>query len=131
MNTPRAMKFAFVFSFWMMFAGWCQAASPAGRWKGEWSSPSSGHQGPMRANIRPNSNGTYSALFAGRFFKIIPFAYRVDLVPARDGSSGYVADKRLGPLLGSYKMQAQFSSHRMNGRFQAVGDQGSVRMKRL
>lgn len=115
----------------MVFAGLSQAGSPAGRWKGEWLSTSSRHQGPMRANIRANGNSTYSPLFAGRFFKVIPFMYRVDLVPDRDGSSRCAADKRLGPLLGSYKMQAKFSLYSMSGRFQAVDDQGSVRMKRV
>jgi hypothetical protein len=107
------------------------AQSPAGRWRGEWTSASTGHRGPMRATIRPQGNGTYSARFSGRFFVVIPFTYRVDMVPAYPGSNQLVANKKLGPLMGSYRMQTNFGSQSMSGQFQAAGDQGAVRMRRI
>ena len=85
----------------------------------------------MRVNIRPQVDGTYSARFTGRFFKVIPFSYRVDLVPTGYDASSLVARKRLGPVLGSYAMQASFGSQYMNGSFQAGGDRGSISMKRV
>jgi hypothetical protein len=103
--------------------------SPAGRWRGQWVSRPTGHQGPMRANIRPNGDGTYSARYSGRFFVVLPFTYRVDLIPTGHGS--YVAEKKLGPLLGSYRMQTQFGSQSMSGSFQAAKDVGTVRMNRI
>jgi len=106
------------------------AQSPAGRWRGEWTSGSTGHRGPMRANIRPKSNGTYSARFSGRFFVVIPFTYRVDMAPAYPGSNHLVADKKLGPVMGSYRMQTTFGTQSMGGQFQAAGDHGSVQMTR-
>jgi hypothetical protein len=105
------------------------AQSPAGKWRGEWKSQSTGHQGPMRANIRPQGDGTYSARFSGRFFVVLPFTYRVDLVPT--GWGGYSANKELGPLMGSYRMQTQFGSGAMSGRFQAAKDVGAVEMSRV
>jgi hypothetical protein len=107
------------------------AQSPAGRWRGQWTSGSTGHHGPMRATIRPQRNGTYSARFTGRFFVVIPFTYRVDMVPAYPGSNQLVADKKLGPVMGSYRMQTTFGSQSMNGQFQAAGDEGSVQMKKI
>lgn len=106
------------------------AQSPAGRWRGEWTSGSTGHHGPMRASIRPQSDGTYSARFSGRFFVVIPFTYRVDMVPASPGSNRLVADKKLGPIMGSYRMQTHFGSQSMSGQFQAAGDKGTVQMTR-
>ncbi len=107
-----------------------EAQSPAGRWRGEWSSGSTGHHGPMRANIRPKADGTYSARFFGRFFVVIPFTYRVDMVPVVPGSDQLVADKKLGPVLGSYRMQTNFGSQSMSGQFRAAKDTGSVSMRR-
>ncbi len=83
----------------------------------------------MRANIRPQSDGSYSARFSGRFFVVFPFTYRVDLVPTGWGS--YVAEKKLGPVLGSYHMQTQFGSQSMSGSFQAAKDVGAVNMRRV
>lgn len=108
-----------------------EAQSPAGRWRGDWTSGSTGHHGPMRVNIRPQSNGTYSARFSGRFFIVIPFTYRVDMVPAFPGSNHLVADKKLGPVMGSYRMQTVFGSQSMIGQFQAAGDNGAVQMTRV
>jgi hypothetical protein len=85
----------------------------------------------MRANIRPQSDGSYSARFSGRFFVVIPFTYRVDMHPAYPGSNQLVADKKLGPVMGSYRMQTTFGSQSMNGQFQAAGDEGSVQMKKI
>ncbi|MDZ4851464.1 MAG: hypothetical protein SGI77_19410 [Pirellulaceae bacterium] len=107
-----------------------EAQSPSGRWRGEWTSGSTGHRGPMRANIRPQADGSFSARFTGRFFVVIPFTYRVDLVPSYFGSQQLSAEKKLGPILGSYRMQTSFGSQAMNGQFQAAGDQGTVSMRR-
>ncbi len=117
--------------FWFIPLCSATAQSPAGRWRGEWSSGSTGHQGPMRANIRPQSNRAYSARFSGRFFVVIPFTYRVDMVPAFPGSTQLVADKKLGPVMGSYRMQTVFGSQSMSGQFQAAGDNGTVQMRRV
>ncbi len=121
---------AFATSF---FVSQSVAQSPAGRWRGEWTSQSTGHRGPMRANIRPQSDGSYSARFSGRFFVVRSrfcfVTYRVDLVPTGWGS--YVAEKKLGPVLGSYHMQTQFGSQSMSGSFQAAKDVGAVNMRRV
>lgn len=102
-------------------------------YKGTWSSQSTGHTGPMRARLTPRSDGGYDARFSGRFALIIPFTYRVQLMPAgSDGSSQRLtAYKRLGPILGSYQMSADLSPGQLLGGFQAAGDNGVVRMQRL
>jgi hypothetical protein len=112
-----------------LWASYANAQSPSGRWRGEWTSRSTGHSGPMRANIRPNGDGSYSARFSGRFFVVFPFTYRVDLQPT--GWGNYSAEKKLGPLLGSYRMQTSIRGNSLTGSFQAAKDLGAVNMHRV
>ena len=106
---------------------------PAGTWKGEWRSNSTGHRGPMRVVITPSSKGTYQARFTGRFAAVIPFAYRAELVPVQrtDGTTVLTSSKKLGPVLGSYQMQTQVQGNVLTGQFQAAGDKGSIQMQRV
>jgi hypothetical protein len=109
------------------------AAEPAGVWRGEWRSGSTGHHGPMHARIQPNSDGTYHARFTGRFALVIPFTYQTTLQPTYDawGATTLTAEKPLGPVLGSYRMQAAVGDQSLHGSFQAAGDTGSIRMQRI
>ena len=107
------------------------ADEPSGRWKGRWSSGTSGHSGPMRARVTPSSDGTYKAVFAGRFAGVIPFVYQAELQPVQswDGPV-FVTEKKL-PLLGSYRMHAIIPGDSFNANWSAVGDTGQVRLQRV
>ncbi len=99
------------------------------RYRGNWKSISTGHQGALRVRIRPNEDGTMQATFAGRFAVIVPFVYRATLVPT--GNGGYSSSKSLGPLIGEYRMNAIVTSDYFNASYQAAGDQGSFTMRRV
>jgi hypothetical protein len=109
------------------------ASDPTGRWKGEWTSQSTGHRGPMRANIRQSQDGSYQARFSGRFAVVIPFTYKVQLQPRYDefGNVLLSARKPLGPLLGSYSMHAISSGSTLQGSFNAAKDVGAIQMNRI
>ena len=109
------------------------ADSPAGVYRGEWTSGSTGHHGPMRVVVQPRTDGTYQARFTGRFALVIPFAYRVTLQPTQDafGNNLLTAEKPLGPIMGSYRMTAQANQSGFSGSFQAAGDNGSIQMQRV
>lgn len=109
------------------------ADSPAGVYRGEWRSGSTGHRGPMRAVVQPRADGNYQARFTGRFALVIPFAYRATLQPSQDsyGNTYLTVEKPLGPILGSYRMTAQANEYGFSGNFQAAGDNGSIQMKRI
>lgn len=109
------------------------ASDPTGRWKGVWTSQSTGHHGPMRANIRQSQDGTYQARFSGRFAVVIPFTYKVELQPCYDeyGNVHLSASKPLGPLLGSYSMHAISSGNSLTGAFNAAKDVGGIQMNRV
>ncbi|MFM8571821.1 MAG: hypothetical protein ACKOAU_09515 [Pirellula sp.] len=106
---------------------------PQGVWRGKWRSESTGHSGPMRVVISPTSRGTYQARFTGRFAAVIPFAYRAELVPqaSPDGTALLSSSKKLGPILGSYRMQTQIIGNSLSGGFQAAKDRGSIQMWRV
>jgi hypothetical protein len=110
------------------FAAEARAGSPVGRWQGKWFSAPTGHQGPLRARIRRTPAGDYRALFAGRFFGVIPFAYRARLEPT--GMPGqYVSVKRL-PLVGEYRMSATITPSRFHAHFESRRDTGIFEMRR-
>lgn len=113
--------------------GAVQASDPVGVWRGEWTSGSTGHRGPMRVVVRPKSDGSYQARFTGRFLVVVPFAYKVDMHRSHDshGHVQYVASKKLGPLLGSYTMNTMVSGSQWMGSFQAAGDRGNIRLHRV
>ncbi|MCY2969544.1 MAG: hypothetical protein NTZ30_02600 [Planctomycetota bacterium] len=52
----------------------------SGSWSGNWISDGSGHKGPMKAVFRSVGTDSYEVTFSGRFFKFIPFRYKVTLM---------------------------------------------------
>ncbi|XZE19278.1 hypothetical protein SH449x_004595 [Pirellulaceae bacterium SH449] len=109
------------------------SADPTGRWVGEWRSQSTGHRGPMRATVRQSGDGSYQARFSGRFALVIPFTYKVAMHPSYDeyGNVHLYASKPLGPLMGSYTMNAVSMGNQLSGSFQAAKDVGSIQMRRV
>jgi hypothetical protein len=105
------------------------ATSPSGRWRGSWSSVTSGHEGPLRARIRPLDHDTYRAVFVGRFFKVIPFIYPATLDRVPGTRNQYRSAQRL-PLLGTYRMSAVVTPRRFHAEFRGPRDHGRFRLSR-
>jgi hypothetical protein len=103
-----------------------------GRWRGTWTSQSTGHHGPLKARFQPQSNGSVRAVFSGRFAVIIPFRYSMNLQPtlAEDGTVWLSGSKKLGPLLGSYDFAAQSDGCTLNAGYSAGKDQGNFYLRR-
>ncbi|MCG8651488.1 MAG: hypothetical protein MI861_16725 [Pirellulales bacterium] len=106
-----------------------EAASPAGSWRGSWTSQSTGHRGPLRARIRPAGPDAYRAVFVGRFAGVVPFVYpaKLDRVPGT--GNGYQTRQRL-PLLGEYQMTATVTSGRFDAVYHSRRDQGRFNLRR-
>lgn len=105
------------------------AASPVGRWKGRWISESTGHKGPLKAHIRRLDHDTYRAVFVGRFFAVIPFAYPATLERVPGSCDQYTSSQRL-PLIGTYRMNATVTPHHFHAYFQSGDDRGTFQMSR-
>lgn len=129
----KTIRWAFISALCILPASFAQAQSPVGVWRGEWHSGSTGHHGPMRANIQLRADGAYQARYVGRFALVVPFAYRVTMYPQLDayGNTVLTAEKPLGPWMGTYRMNAQVFGNQMSGGFQAAGDNGTIRMQRI
>ena len=117
----RSAVMILVFLSLAAFAPSANAASPAGSWRGTWSSQTTGHRGPMRARIRPIAPDTYRAIFVGRFAGVIPFGYPATLKRVAGTSNRYTSSQRL-PLLGTYRMTASVTTGRFYATFQGKKD---------
>lgn len=100
----------------------------SGSWSGNWISDGSGHKGPMKAVFRSVGIDSYEVAFSGRFFKVIPFRYKVTLmVTGKDGDKLILtgSQKLLGfgtfeysALADNGSFMANYSSKKDNGRFE-------------
>ncbi|MEX0824774.1 MAG: hypothetical protein WD119_01330 [Pirellulaceae bacterium] len=111
------------------FVSAAQAASPSGNWRGTWSSTTSGHQGPLKARIRPIGQDSYRAIFVGRFAKVVPFVYPARLERVAGTCNCYTSTQRL-PLLGDYRMTATVGPTNFRADFRGPRDRGSFAMSR-
>lgn len=104
----------------------------SGEWSGSWNSETTGHKGPLRANIRPTGDGNYTATFTGKFFKVIPFRYQMQLnvVSSDEGELRLAGSKKLGPLMGYYSYQATVSGNRFLATYRTKRDRGTFTLRR-
>lgn len=123
-------RFSIALSALFVICGTSFAASPEGRWRGNWTSQSTGHRGPLRAHIRPTVSGDYRAVFVGRFAGVVPFAYPATLERVPGSCDCYRSSQRL-PLLGTYQMSANITATRFRATFRSRNDRGTLRMSRV
>jgi hypothetical protein len=102
-----------------------QATDLAGDWSGHWADTKSGHTGPLYAAFRVCDDDHFQVTFRGRFFKVIPFRYKVMLtVTGRTTDKVFLTgEQNLGPLFGSFTYNAEatatdFVAHFCSRRYQ-------------
>jgi len=112
------------------------ADSTGGGWKGEWISETTGHHGPLRARIRKLDDNHYRAVFAGRFFKVIPFVYPTKLervssaADESESTSETLRSIQRLPLLGTYEMEATVTDGHFHADYKSKRDSGSFILSR-
>ncbi|HVK19028.1 MAG TPA: hypothetical protein VM533_19005 [Fimbriiglobus sp.] len=98
----------------------------SGRWSGYWVSDKNGHTGPLRANFRKVSDACYRVTFTGRFWKVVPFVYSVNL--AVTGTTGdavtLAGETRAGPVIGTFRYDATATACEFEARFTSKNDSG-------
>jgi hypothetical protein len=105
------------------------ASDASGVWRGGWYSAPTGHRGPLNAKIRQVSPDRYEALFYGRFFVVIPFAYRATLDRVPGTADLYHSSKRM-PIVGNYQTTARISGGSFQATFNSGKDSGTFQMSR-
>ena len=128
----RRVSFVAVTIFALSFAGAARAQQPAdaaGKWAGTWNDTGTGHHGPLHAKIVRVDDCTYHATFHGRFRKVVPFIYALDLrVAGRDGDHVILTGSLKMPLTGQVMeltarvsacdFDADFCSEKYRGKFE-------------
>lgn len=105
--------------------------APRTRWKGTWSSDSTGHKGPLKATIQPNGTDGYKARFSGRFAGVVPFVYssKMQVTGVENGRVHLAADRKL-PLFGQFNTRAVMDGESFRATYQAKNDRGSFQMEK-
>lgn len=104
-------------------------SQPSGVWRGYWHSDPTGHRGPINAKIRQVSPDRYEALFYGRFFVVIPFAYRATLTRVPGTADLFHSSKQM-PIVGNYQTTATIRDGHFDANFSSGKDTGVFRMTR-
>ena len=110
----------------------CPMPNVTGRWVGCWVSDKNGHHGPLRANVHKVSDTCYRVVFAGRFWKVIPFVYAVTLTATEVRGDAVVltGGLNLGPGLGTFRCDAVVTACHFDTRFSAKSDTGRFTLTR-
>lgn len=108
------------------------AADLSGRWRGRWVSATTGHQGPLSARFRQVSADEYRVVFHGRFWKVVPFRYALNMQvqSSNDQSITFAGQKSLGRLFGNFEYQAQVTGSQFHATYQSRKDHGAFQMSR-
>ena len=106
--------------------------SIAGRWEGKWVSDHNGHNGRLRALIRPLDNGQYEARYHAKYGFIFSFgmAAKLDVKPAANGPWQFSGVEHLGGFYGEYRYEGQASGTNFFSTYKASVDHGTFQMTR-
>jgi hypothetical protein len=104
----------------------------SGAWSsGRWESLADGHSGPLTATFERAGPGGYDVTFRGRFFRIIPFRYRVRLeVVGTQGDRVFLAGSSKLPIFGTYTSDAVATACDFRANFSAAKDHGTFTLRR-
>jgi hypothetical protein len=108
------------------------AVDLTGSWTGSWESTSTGHAGPLRATFRPCGEDRWAVDFSGRFFKLFPFRYSVNLRVVEDAGDRVTlaGTSWLGRLFGTFCYRADATACRFEARYTSKKDSGVFRLER-
>ena len=104
-----------------------------GSWSGCWTSCKNGHHGPLHAKFCKINDTCYKVTFHGRFFAILPFRYSTTMTVTGYTADGQVmlsSSQKLGPILGTFCMNATASNCHFEANFESKNDHGKFVLNR-
>ena len=144
---PQRLLTACLFTFLVLAAGSHlvaqEAVSPdvaqetaltdlSGSWKGSWISWTTGHKGPLKAEVCRLSNGDYRFKFRGRFFKVVPFRYSVVLGVVEEGDVIRLkGSSYLGRMFGTFCYSATADACQFRADYTSKKDSGVFSLKKV
>lgn len=103
----------------------------SGRWRGRWSSESTGHSGPLNAKFRRNGPDSYRVVFTGRFLKVVPFRYAETLhVAGTSESVVYLSGSSRLLGFGTFRFSASATDRAFHADFASRNDRGTFQLSR-
>jgi hypothetical protein len=127
------MRCRLAIAFLLVLSIGASAAEPnlSGRWRGRWSSESSGHSGPLNARFRQTGCDEYRVVFTGRFLAIVPFRYAETLhvTGSADGVVYLAGSSRLLGF-GTFSFDAAATGNAFNATFSSRRDRGQFNLAR-
>ena len=129
-RVPARMLFALMLT-WFITAPLADADQMTGQWRGRWVSQKTGHKGPLNARFYPLSSTQYRAVYTGRFAKVIPFRYGMNMqVQSRDANTIYFAGSRSLGIFGKFEYQAHATNCQFVATYQSRRDRGRFEMRK-
>ena len=130
MTSLRYLPAAFLFAT-LMLSGAAHAADLSGNWTGHWKSCETGHTGPLKAKFCRVDACHYEVTFCGRFFKVLPFRYKVKLRVVQEGDTVRLEGcQELGRLMGVYRYSATATRCVFHSRYTSKDDRGYFHLER-
>ena len=104
----------------------CPSIDLSGRWTGCWVSDKNGHHGPLRGHFERVSETCYRVRFSGRFWKVVPFVYSVNLAVTEHRGDAVVltGETPVGPVVGTFRYDAVATACHFEARFTSKNDCG-------
>jgi hypothetical protein len=106
------------------------AADLSGTWSGYWISDSTGHRGPLNCTLTRLDDTAYRADFSGRFFKILPFRYSVQLDVVQDGDTVQLAGVHQLGRRGDFHYHAEADAAEFVANYSSCKDAGRFVLSR-
>jgi hypothetical protein len=102
-----------------------------GKWRGEWESGTTGHNGPLTARFSAPDENSVRVKFTGRYARIVPFRFVVDLTIIERGETVLlIGETDLGKRLGAYTYEAELTGESFIARYRTERDQGTFSVTR-
>lgn len=103
-----------------------------GEWNGKWVSEARGQSGPLVATFSKKDNGTFQAVFEGRFFKIFPFRFVVPLIlkEQKPESITLTGKMNAGDLFGTFQYTILATNEIVEVKYHSERDHGVFRVTR-
>lgn len=111
-----------------------ESTSPAGPWKGEWTSEANGHHGPLWCLLSPDPNQPDTWNFRYRagwgVLQFGDYTHQIKGTLAKNGNLPVEGKMTLPNNFGTYAVKGQLTKDRFDLRFQGNGDQGTMTLAR-
>lgn len=130
-GSPMRARFLFFVVLCIVLPTPARATDLTGSWSGEWRDTKSGHTGPLRATFSTRDGEHYRVTFTGRFRKVIPFRYTVELtVACREGERVFLTGEQKLPLFGTFTYTAEADAACFTARFSSRRYEGEFNLRR-